>query len=66
MTGVEDSIIHRVKILNLPTHEMGSIKKLFQGLDLNKYKKAPKWDYAYMHFEVMSKFLFFVSSKLVL
>ncbi|OBZ86355.1 tRNA (uracil-5-)-methyltransferase A [Choanephora cucurbitarum] len=47
-----EHVIHRVKILNLPPHEMGSIKKLLQRLDLNqRYKKAPKWDYAYLNFE---------------
>lgn len=52
-TMTEDSIIHRVKILNLPAHEMGSIKKFLQSLDFHKYKKAPKWDYAFMNFEVI-------------
>lgn len=31
---------------------MGSLKKLLQKFDLHRYKKAPKWDYAYMNFEV--------------
>lgn len=44
--------IHRVKILNLPSREMGTVKKLLQSFDLHKFKKAPKWDYAYMNFEV--------------
>lgn len=44
-------IIHRVKILNLPSREMGTVKKLLQSHDLHKFKKAPKWDYAYMNFE---------------
>ncbi|KAI8352892.1 S-adenosyl-L-methionine-dependent methyltransferase, partial [Blakeslea trispora] len=47
-----EEVIHRVKILNLPPHEMGSVKKLLQRLDLHqRYKKAPKWDYAYLNFE---------------
>lgn len=47
-----NKFIHRVKIINLPPHEMGSLKKLLQKFDLHRYKKAPKWDYAYMNFEV--------------
>ncbi|CAO3695142.1 unnamed protein product [Rhizopus stolonifer] len=43
--------IHRVKVLNLPKHEMGTIKKFFDTLDLHRFKKAPKWDYAYFNFE---------------
>lgn len=51
---IDPKFIHRVKINNLPTHEVGSIKRLLQTLDLNTFKKAPKWDYAYMNFEVHS------------
>ncbi|RCI05929.1 tRNA methyltransferase 2, partial [Rhizopus stolonifer] len=47
-----ESYIHRVKILNLPAHELGPIKKFLQQLDLHhRFKKAPKWDYAYLHCE---------------
>jgi hypothetical protein len=50
--SAESTFIHRVKIVNLPAHEIGSIKKLLQTYDLHRFKKAPKWDYAYMNFEV--------------
>jgi tRNA (uracil-5-)-methyltransferase len=50
--SAENTFIHRVKIVNLPAHEIGSIKKLLQTFDLHRFKKAPKWDYAYMNFEV--------------
>jgi hypothetical protein len=50
-----NKIIHRVKIVNLPSREMGTVKKLLQTYDLHKFKKAPKWDYAYMNFEVHTK-----------
>ncbi|KAG1505197.1 hypothetical protein G6F46_010512 [Rhizopus delemar] len=49
--GCKEAFIYRVKVLNLPKHEMSSIKKLFDTLDLHKFKKAPKWDYAYLNFE---------------
>jgi tRNA (uracil-5-)-methyltransferase len=52
MSEVGTEYIHRVKILNLPAHELAGVKKLFQSLELHKFKKAPKWDYAYMNFEV--------------
>ncbi|KAI8878141.1 S-adenosyl-L-methionine-dependent methyltransferase [Backusella circina FSU 941] len=51
MSQVGNEYIHRVKILNLPAHELAGVKKLFQSLELHKFKKAPKWDYAYMNFE---------------
>lgn len=52
--------IHRVKVLNLPKHEMGTIKKFFNTLDLHRFKKAPKWDYAYFNFEVIVVVFFFL------
>jgi tRNA (uracil-5-)-methyltransferase len=52
VTREEPKFIHRVKIVNLPSREMGTVKKLLQTYDLHKFKKAPKWDYAYMSFEV--------------
>jgi hypothetical protein len=58
--------IHRVKIVNLPPHEMGSVKKLLQTFDLHKYKKAPKWDYAYMNFEVIKNILFGTSQLILM
>ncbi|CEP17832.1 hypothetical protein [Parasitella parasitica] len=45
----KDDYIHRVKILNLPPHEINSIKKLFQSHGIHKFKKAPKWEYAYLN-----------------
>jgi tRNA (uracil-5-)-methyltransferase len=53
--GCKEAFIYRVKVLGLPKHEMSSIKKLFDTLDLHKFKKAPKWDYAYLNFEVKKK-----------
>lgn len=52
MVPKEPVFIHRVKIVNLPAHEIGSVKKLLQTFDLHRFKKAPKWEYAYMNFEV--------------
>ncbi|KAI8079452.1 S-adenosyl-L-methionine-dependent methyltransferase [Thamnidium elegans] len=51
MAPKEPVFIHRVKIVNLPAHEIGSVKKLLQTFDLHRFKKAPKWEYAYMNFE---------------
>ncbi|CAO3628250.1 unnamed protein product [Cunninghamella blakesleeana] len=48
--GIEP-IIHRVKVQNLPTKEMASIKKLFGNYGVTKYKKAPQWTYAYVNFD---------------
>ncbi|CAO3646053.1 unnamed protein product [Cunninghamella echinulata] len=46
-----ESIIHRVKVQNLPTKEMASVKKLFTNYGVTKYKKAPQWNYAYVNFD---------------
>ncbi|KAG0167935.1 tRNA methyltransferase 2 [Apophysomyces sp. BC1034] len=44
--------IHRVKVLNLPKREMGSVKQLFQSHGvMERHKKAPAWDYAYINYE---------------
>ncbi|KAI9485396.1 MAG: S-adenosyl-L-methionine-dependent methyltransferase [Benjaminiella poitrasii] len=48
---LNNKLVHRVKISNLPTHELASIRKLLQSFDIYKYKKAPQWDYAYLNFE---------------
>ncbi|KAI7907829.1 S-adenosyl-L-methionine-dependent methyltransferase [Cokeromyces recurvatus] len=48
---LNNDFVHRVKITNLPTHELGAIKIFFQSFGIHKYKKAPKWDYAYLNFE---------------
>lgn len=50
--AANDKIIHRVKVLNLPTHEVANVKKLFTSLGLKRHKKAPAWDYAFLTFEV--------------
>ncbi|KAI9498733.1 S-adenosyl-L-methionine-dependent methyltransferase [Zychaea mexicana] len=52
-TGAEEasSQIHRVKVLNLPTHENSAIKKLLQSHGVERFKKAPKWRYAFINFE---------------
>ncbi|KAF7724754.1 tRNA methyltransferase 2 [Apophysomyces ossiformis] len=44
----EDQVIHRVKVNNLPGREVAVVKKLFQSMGLSRFKKAPKWDYAYI------------------
>lgn len=44
--------LHRVKVLNLPSHESAAIKKFFRNQGIERYKKAPNWRYAYLTFEV--------------
>lgn len=51
-TGAGEKIIHRVKVLNLPMHEVANVKKLFTSLGLKRHKKAPAWDYAFLTFDV--------------
>ncbi|KAI7857787.1 S-adenosyl-L-methionine-dependent methyltransferase [Circinella umbellata] len=43
--------IHRVKVLNLPTHENSAIKKFLSSYGVERFKKAPKWRYAFINFE---------------
>ncbi|KAI9248559.1 S-adenosyl-L-methionine-dependent methyltransferase [Phascolomyces articulosus] len=43
--------LHRVKVLNLPTHENSAIKKFLQSHGVDRFKKAPKWRYAFVNFE---------------
>lgn len=50
-TEGEDRLLHRVKVLNLPRHENAAIKRLFQSYELGPFKKAPKWEYAFVNFE---------------
>ncbi|KAI8329110.1 hypothetical protein BC941DRAFT_211248 [Chlamydoabsidia padenii] len=47
----KDKIIHRVKVLNLPSKETVQIKKLFNTHGIKKFKKAPQWNYAYITFD---------------
>lgn len=62
---IKPKFIYRVKINHLPTHEVGSIKRFLQTLDLHTFKKAPKWDYAYMNFEVLpTRYLFLMRALL--
>lgn len=51
-TESSETFIHRVKVLNLPKHELASIKQFFKLHNLHKFKKAPMWEYAYLNFEV--------------
>ncbi|KAG0168509.1 tRNA methyltransferase 2, partial [Apophysomyces sp. BC1034] len=44
----EDQVIHRVKVLNLPNQEVAVVKKLFKSFGWTRFKKAPKWDYAFI------------------
>lgn len=48
----KNEFIHRVKILNLPPHEINSTKRLLQSHGIYKFKKAPKWEYAFLNCEV--------------
>jgi len=48
----KNEFIHRVKILNLPPHEINSTKRLLQNHGIFKFKKAPKWEYAFLNYEV--------------
>ncbi|CEI96020.1 hypothetical protein RMCBS344292_10191 [Rhizopus microsporus] len=50
-TESSETFIHRVKVLNLPKHELASIKQFFKLHNLHKFKKAPMWEYAYLNFE---------------
>ncbi|KAI8145156.1 S-adenosyl-L-methionine-dependent methyltransferase [Fennellomyces sp. T-0311] len=50
-TEASSNQIHRVKVLNLPTHENSAIKKLLQSHGVDRFKKAPKWRYAFLNFE---------------
>ncbi|ORZ01558.1 S-adenosyl-L-methionine-dependent methyltransferase [Syncephalastrum racemosum] len=50
-TEGKDRLLHRVKVLNLPRHENAAIKRLFQSFELGPFKKAPKWEYAFLNFE---------------
>ncbi|KAI7884838.1 S-adenosyl-L-methionine-dependent methyltransferase [Lichtheimia hyalospora FSU 10163] len=45
------TVLHRVKVLNLPSHESAAIKKFFRNQGIERYKKAPNWRYAYLTFE---------------
>ncbi|KAK4520834.1 uncharacterized protein ATC70_006715 [Mucor velutinosus] len=47
----KNEYIHRVKILNLPPHEINSTKRLLQSHGIHKFKKAPKWEYAFLNCE---------------
>ncbi|KAI9310932.1 S-adenosyl-L-methionine-dependent methyltransferase [Dichotomocladium elegans] len=44
-------LLHRVKVMNLPMHESASIKKFFQTLGVERFRKAPNWKYAFLTFE---------------
>ncbi|KAI8072475.1 S-adenosyl-L-methionine-dependent methyltransferase [Gongronella butleri] len=45
-----NNVLHRVKVVNLPTRESAAIKKFFQAHEITKFKKAPQWNYAYLTF----------------
>ena len=52
VTESSSTHIHRVKVLNLPTHENSAIKKFLSSHGVERFKKAPKWRYAFINFEV--------------
>ncbi|KAI7871032.1 S-adenosyl-L-methionine-dependent methyltransferase [Spinellus fusiger] len=48
----EQTLIHRIKVNNLPVKELPNTKKFLAKLGYTRCKKAPEWDHAYITFDV--------------
>lgn len=49
---VEQTMVHRIKVSNLPERDLPMVKKYFKGLGFNRFKKAPNWSYGFITVEV--------------
>lgn len=46
------SMVHRIKVSNLPDRDLPMVKKYFKGLGYTRFKKAPAWSYAFITVDV--------------
>lgn len=49
---LDEKIVHRIKVSNLPERDISLVKKYFKGLGFNRFSKGPMWSYALITLDV--------------
>lgn len=52
---IDENMVYRVKVSNLPGHDVSAVKKFLKKLGYDRIKKAPKWDYCFITLQVEKK-----------